>query len=142
MSKSDYLEAEILALLFNADPIPNLADNASTSPLTQLYVSLHESALDDTSTQVTGETAYTNYVRVGVARTAGGWTLTGNSISPVADIDFATVGAGTGTITHVGIGVAASGAGQLLYHGALSPSISYSAGTTPKVTAGSTITED
>ena len=42
----------------------------------------------DAGNQTTNETAYTSYARVAVARTSGGWTVTGNSVSPTANIDF------------------------------------------------------
>jgi hypothetical protein len=32
---------DILQLILNAVPIPGIADNAATTPLTDLYVSLH-----------------------------------------------------------------------------------------------------
>ena len=41
MSKGDTTENDLLKLIFNATPIANLADNAATSPLTQLAVALH-----------------------------------------------------------------------------------------------------
>lgn len=41
MSKSDAFETDILGLIYNATAIPNIADNAATSPLTELFVALH-----------------------------------------------------------------------------------------------------
>lgn len=41
MSFSNQFEADILGLIFNATAISGLADNASASPLTNLYVALH-----------------------------------------------------------------------------------------------------
>jgi hypothetical protein len=41
MSKSNAFENDLLKLIFNATAIANLADNAASSPLTNLYVSLH-----------------------------------------------------------------------------------------------------
>jgi len=38
MSKSNAFENSLLKLIFNATAIANLADNAATSPLTNLYV--------------------------------------------------------------------------------------------------------
>lgn len=77
-----------------------------------------------------------------VARTAGGWTVTGNSVSPVAAISFGACTAGTNTITHWSVGVASSGGTKILYAGAVTPSISVSAGVTPQLTTASTVTED
>jgi len=142
MSKSDSFENSLLKLIFNATAISNLADNAGTSPLTNLYVSLHTADPGETGNQSTSETSYTSYARVAVARTTGGWTVTANSVSPVANIDFPAATGGTGTITHFGVGTASSGTGVLYYSGTVTPNITVSSGVTPRLTTASTITED
>jgi hypothetical protein len=68
--------------------------------------------------------------------------VTNNSVSPVANIDFANCTAGTNTITYFGVGTASTGAGVLYYSGTVTPSISVSSGVTPRLTTASTITED
>lgn len=143
MSKGDTFENDLLKLIFNATAIANIADNAASSPLTNLYVALHTADPGETGTQSTNEAAYTGYARVAVARTSGGWTITGNSVSPTADITFGTwTGGATTALTHASVGVASSGATKILYKGALSSSITPGSGVTPKITTGSTITED
>jgi len=142
MSKSNAFENSLLKLIFNATAIANLADNAASSPLTNLYVSLHTADPGEAGDQSTSEATYTSYARVAVLRTTGGWTVTNNSVSPVANIDFANCTGGTNTITYFGVGTAASGAGVLYYSGTVSPSISVSSGVTPRLTTASTITED
>lgn len=142
MSKSNAYETALLQLIFNATAFADLAENDTTSPATSLYVSLHTSDPGEAGTQATNEATYSGYARVAVVRTSGGWTVTGNSVSPVADITFGAWVSGSETITHVGIGVASSGAGVLLYSGALDTSIVMGAGVVPKVLSGSTITED
>lgn len=142
MSKGNTFENDLLGLIFNATAIGNIADNAATSPLTNLYVSLHTSDPGEAGSQTTNECSYTSYARVAVARTSGGWTITANSVSPTANIDFPAATGGTETATHVGIGTDASGTGKLLYYGAISPNISISTGVTPRIGTGSTITED
>ena len=142
MSKSDAYETALLELFFNATAIANIADNAGTSPLTNLYVSLHTADPGETGTATTNECAYTSYARYAVARTSGGWTVTGNSVSPVATIPFPTATGGTETATHFGIVSTASGAGALYYSGTITPNISISSGVTPQLTTASTITED
>jgi hypothetical protein len=143
MSKGDTFENDLLKLIFNATAIANIADNAATTPLTNLFVALHTADPGEAGTQATSEIAYTGYARATVARTAGGWTITASSVSPTANIDFGqmTGGAG-GTATHASIGVAVSGATKYLYSGTLTPNISVTTGTVPRITAGSTITED
>jgi hypothetical protein len=142
MSKGNTFENDLLKLIFNATAIANIADNAATSPLTNLQVSLHTADPGEAGDQTTSETAYTGYARVAVARTTGGWTVTNNSVSPVSAITFGACTAGTATITHFGVGTAASAAGKLLYSGTVSPNISVSSGVTPQLTTATAITED
>jgi hypothetical protein len=142
MSKGDTFENDLLRLIFNATAIANIADNAAASPLTNLFVALHTADPGEAGTQTTNEISYTGYARATVARTSGGWTVTANSVSPVATISFGACTAGSGTATHASVGVAVSGATKILYSGALSPTIAVSVGVTPQIAAGSTITED
>jgi hypothetical protein len=142
MSKGNTFENDWLKLIFNATAIANIADNASSSPLGNLYVSLHTADPGEAGDQTTSECAYTSYARVAVARTTGGWTVTNNSVSPVANIDFPAATGGTETVTHFAVGTASSGAGKILYKGAVTPNISVSTGVTPRLTTSSTITED
>lgn len=142
MSKSNAYETAILELLFNGAAIANIADNASVGPLTSLHVSFHTADPGEAGTAITNECAYTSYARVAVARTTGGWTVTGNSASPVATVSFPAATGGTETITHFGLVSTASGAGVLYYSGTVTPNISVSAGVTPQLTTASTITED
>ena len=76
-----------------------------------------------------------------VARGAG-WTVTANSVSPAANIDFGQCTAGTATITHFAVGTAASGAGKILYKGTVTPNISVSNGVIPRLSTATAITED
>jgi hypothetical protein len=142
MSKGDTFENDILKLIFQAVAIANIADNAASSPLTQLWISLHTADPGEAGNQTTNETSYGSYARVALARSAGGWTVTGNVVSPASNVDFPACTSGTPTITHVAVGTASSGAGKLLYRGALTPSIAVSPGIQPRLTTGSTITEE
>lgn len=142
MSKSNAFENDLLELIFNGTAIANLADNAASSPLTNLYVSLHTADPGEAGNQSTNEATYTSYARVAVARTSGGWTVTGNSVSPVANIDFAAATGGTETLTHFGVGSASSGSGVLYYSGTITPNIAVSSGVIPRLTTASTITEE
>ena len=143
MSKGNTFEDDLLKLIFNGTPIANLADNAGSSPLTNLYLALHTADPGEGGAQNTSEVSYTGYARVAIARTTGGWTVTSGSVSPVAAVEFGEMTSGTaGTATHVSIGTAASGAGKVLYKGALSPSIAYAVGVVPRLRNTSAITED
>lgn len=144
--KSNYLQTGILQLIFNATTLANLFENASVSPLTTLYVALHTADPTNAGNQSTNEISYTGYVRVGIARTSGGWTVSGSSpatVSPVANITFPTSTGGTGgTVTNWSIGTASSGAGNILYSGSVSPTINVISGVTPQLTTSSNVSED
>lgn len=142
MSKGNTFENDLVKLIFQATAIANIADNAASSPLTNLYVSLHTGDPGETGDQTTNETTYTSYARVAVARSGSGFTVTNNSVSPAANIDFPACTGGTATITHFGIGTASSSTGKLLYKGSVSPSISVSTGVTPRLTTSTAVTED
>jgi len=143
MSKSNAFETDLLGLIFNGTAISTIADNAASTPLTNLYLALHTADPGEAGNQETSEISYTGYSRVAVARTTGGWTISGNSVSPVAAIEFGemTGGAG-GTVTHASIGTASTGTGKILYSGALTPTIAVALGVLPRIKNTSTITED
>lgn len=142
MSKGNTFENDLLKLIFNATAIANIADNAASGPLTNLYVALHTGDPGEAGDQTTSECAYTSYARVAVARSGSGWTVSANSVSPVANIEFPAATGGSETATHASIGVASSGASKILYKGSITPSISISSGVTPRLTTSSAITED
>lgn len=145
MSKANGWENGLMLLLFNNTTYSGVGDatglpGAATAG--SLYLSLHTADPGETGDQTTSEIAYTSYARVAVARSGAGWTITANAAALVADASFPAGTGGSGTATHFGIGTASSGAGKLLYKGALSPTIVCGSGVTPKITAGTLVTED
>ena len=142
MAKSTSTCNKILALLFNATAWANVADNAAASPLTNLYVSLHTADPGVGNAQTTNEVAYTNYVRIAVLRTSGGWTVATNTAVNAALAQFAQCGVTGATATHVAVGTAASGAGNVLYAGALNSSLTIAQNIQPQFAASAlTVTE-
>lgn len=140
MSKSNAFENELLLLYFNATTIANIADDAASSPATTITVALHTGDPGEAGNMSTNEATYGNYSRVPVARTGGGWVVTGNSASPAATISFPQATGGSETITHFSVG---SGVGNnMAYSGTVTPNISVSSGVTPQLSTASTITED
>ncbi len=133
----------LLALLFNATTWNLLAENDSTSPATNLYLSLHTADPGVGGSQLTNETTYTNYVRLAVARTTGGWDIpSGGATQNAALAQFAQCGASGATITHVAIGTASAGAGTVLYAGALNAPLAVANLIQPQFAAGAlTVTE-
>lgn len=143
MSKGNTFENDLLQLIFNAVAIANIADNAASSPLTNLYVGLYTADPGEAGNQTTNECAYGSYARVAVARSGSGWTVATNTATNFALIQFPECTSGSETITHVAIGTAVSGTGKILYSGALTASRSVSSGIQPQFAATSlTVTED
>lgn len=143
MSKSNALETDLLGILFNATAIANIADNAGSGPLSDLYVSLHTANPGEAGNQETSEATYTSYDRVAVARTSGGWTVSGNEVENAATIEFPECTGGSNSITYFAVGTAASSTGKILYYGELTAPLAVSTGITPQFSAGSiVISED
>jgi hypothetical protein len=141
MSKSNAFETDLLELIFNATALADLAENDGSTPATNLAVALHTGDPGEAGDQTTSEADYTDYARVNVARTSGGWTVSGNQVSNAAEIAFPEASAGSNTITHFSVGV--PGGDYMLYSGALTASLAVSAGITPTFAIGAlTITED
>ena len=136
MSASNSLETDIMELLFNATALADLAEDDSTTPATNLYVSLHTGDPTDSGNQTSSEATYTSYARIAVARTSGGWTISGSNTSNTAAVDFDQCTGGSNTITHFGVGTGSSGTGYLMFSGALSASLAVSSGITPSFAIG------
>lgn len=143
MSKGNTFENDLMKLVFNATAIANIADNAASSPLTNLYVSLHTADPGEAGDQTTNEATYTSYARVAVARSGSGWTVTANEAVNAALVQFPQCTGGSNTITHVAVGTASSSTGKVLYKGALAASLEVSSGIQPQFAAGALeISED
>ncbi len=146
MSKSNTFENDILQLIFNNVDIADIGDAGglqNSAAAGSLYVALHTADPGEAGNASTSESAYTSYARVAVARTVGGWTVSGNSATNAALIQFPECTGGSETITHVSITTAVSGASKILYSGALSASRSVSSGIQPQFAASAlTVTED
>lgn len=147
MSIGNTTENAIMALIFNATAWANYADNAASSPQTNIHVGLHYDDPGETGTMTTNEASYASYARVNVARSGSGWTVTNNSVSPAANIDFpASTGAesnGGGSLDFFSTGKTGGGATAILFSGAVSPAIAVGAsGITPRLTTATAITLD
>lgn len=140
MGKQATFANDFLKLILQAVAIANLADNAASSPDTNLYVSLHTA--DPTSgNQSTSEATYTNYARVPIVRTSSGWAVSSAVGSNVGATTFPQCGVTGNTITFFGVGRLATTAGKLLWSGATN-SLAVSNGITPSFAAGAaTLTE-
>lgn len=146
MGKSNAWESASQKHLFQNLDVANVGDATGLRGSTvagSLYISLHTGDPDETGTQATSEATYTSYARVAVARSAAQWPESAGTISNANAITFPTCTGGSNTVTHFGVGTDSSGAGTLLYSGALTASLDVSSGITVSF-AGSalTVTED
>lgn len=133
---------DFLKLLLNATAIANIADNAASSPLANLYLALSTGTLTAASAQNTTEAAYGSYARVAVARTTGGFTAASAQSSVlVATASFPAAASGSETETYASLGTDSSGAGKVLYWGPISPTLAVATGVTPQLTTATSISE-
>jgi len=128
--------------MYRAIAWANVADNAASSPLTNIHVSMHTASPGTGDNQTTNETAYTNYDRQAVARPAGWAAASGGATQNAATISFPQCGVTGATLTHVATGTDVSGAGHVWHQGALNSPLAVANGITPQFAAGAlTITE-
>lgn len=143
MSKTNTFETDFLEHVFNNLAIANVGD-ASGLPAAatagSLYVALYTVAPTDSTSGT--EATFGGYARQAVARSAGGWTVSGNQVSNTAAITFPQATSGSETITSFSIMTASSG-GDMLFYGTLGTSRAVSTGVTLEFAAGAlTVTED
>ena len=143
MSKGNTLENDVLALIFNKT-LSSIWGTLATTGDTDIYVALYTADPGEGGAPNTNETAYTNYTRIPVARTVGGWTVSGNTAENAALIQFPQCGASGATLTHVGLVTSSSGSGgQILYSGELNSPLTVANLIQPQFAAGAlVITED
>jgi hypothetical protein len=130
MAKSTLSLGDVLSSLLNNVALPGAYGS-------NLYVSLHTGDPGLTGDQTINECAYTSYGRVAVARdnTGAGFTTSGATRNNSAEITFPTCTGGTETATYVSIGTNSSGAGRVVFKGALTSSIAISNNITPRFIA-------
>lgn len=145
---SDALENDLVDLIFNNNASTlEIGDANGLQPAGSagsLYVALHTASPgggspDSATSQDTSEATYTGYARQAVARTSGGWTVSGNSASNTAEIAFGQCTAGSDTLTHYSIGTNATGdspTSQVLFTGTLTSSLAVSSGIEPRFAIG------
>lgn len=142
MSFSNAAETAIMSLLFNATAWAGIADNTGTSPDADIAVALATADPGEAGTMSTSEATYTSYARVDVNRDSTGWTVTGGSVSPFANIDFPAGTGGAGTVTYFSAGRPGGGTKAIHMSGTVTPSIVTGNGVTPRLTTSTTLTID
>lgn len=140
MSATNLMEDGLLNLIFRNTDLANIGDAGGlrgSVSAGNFYISLHTSDPGEAGSQTTNEAAYTNYARVAVPRGTAGWTAASAGLTEnAAEILFPQCGATGATITHFGIGFAATGTGSLNFKGALTASLAVSNGITPRFAIG------
>lgn len=137
MSATNTLETGLLNLIFNNQDLANIGDAAglqNSATTGSLYVALFTADPGETGS-TSNECAYTSYARVAVARTSGGWTISGNQVSNTAAVTFPKATGGSETATYFGIMTASSG-GDMLFSGILGSSLAISTNVQPEFAAG------
>lgn len=137
-STNDAFELDLLRHIFTNQAIAGLGDATGLPPSAaagNLYISLH-TANPAGGDQTTNEADYGGYSRVAVVRSAAGWEIdAGTRVATNNNsILFPACTTGSDTITHVGIGTSASGAGKLMFHSPLNApaSLEVTVGIAPK----------
>lgn len=139
MTAANTMETDILKLIFQNLAFAEIGDAGGLQPSAtagSLYISLHTSDPGEAGNQSSNECAYTSYARMAVARSAGGWTVSGSNASNAGAVTFPQCTGGSETATHFGIGTDASGAGTLLFSGALDSNLTIANLITPQFAIG------
>jgi len=126
MSKGNTFETNLLNHIFVNSTITLIGDAAgllASAGEGSLYVGLHVADPGEAGSQNTSPATYTGYAYAAVARNTGGWTVSGNSVSNAGIVAFPACTGGSDTLTHFSVGTDSSGAGKILYKGALGTSI-------------------
>jgi hypothetical protein len=149
---SNTTELAILELVFRATAWTDYAINHTTTPQTNIGLSLHtaDPLVADTGDATTTEIAYTSYTRVNKTRDSNastGWqAAAAGSISPQTTISFPASTGGSGTASHFAAAKSnatpPTGAQVILWSGTVTPNISCTTGVTPQLLNTSTISLD
>lgn len=135
MSKSNTSENAVLdAQLRGVDPSYRAGANR--------YIALHTADPGEAGTAITSEATYTGYARVAVTAATGFTAAAAGSSSNTGLVQFGECTAGTDTITYMSIVDTASGAGTIIYSGALTASRSVSAGIQPQFAISSIVVNE
>lgn len=139
MSMSNSSENNLLKLLFQNTAWANVGDASGLQPsgsAGSFYISLHTADPGEAGDQTTYEATYTGYGRVAVARSAAGFSITDNTVSNAATIQFGECSGGSSAVTHFAVGRASSSTGEIIYSGSLSATRNISSGITPLFNIG------
>ena len=148
MSIGDTTELAILELVFRATTWANYAINATSSPQTNIGLSLHTADPGDSGDASTSETTYTSYTRVNKTRDSNattGWAAAAaGAISMNTNCDWPTSTGGGDTVAYFATAKSnatpPTGSQTILWSGTVTPNILTTVGNVPRLTPATTIT--
>lgn len=131
MPATNALDNKVAQYLFQNGPEPLPAE------VDTLYLSLHNASPGKYGNQTTHEVVYTPYARIAIERSEDGFDVVNALASNAAALEISAATAGTANATHFGIGTAVSGAGELLFYGALDAALDIVPGVIVRFAVGS-----
>ena len=138
MSATNTFETNLLELIFNKT-LPSYLGTLSGTGDASFYLALF-TADPTESGSLTNEATYGSYARVAVARTSGGWTVSGNQASNTALVQFVKSTSTGSDVTHVGVCSGGTpGAGTLLLSLQLTTPTPTTTGIQPQFDAGTLV---
>lgn len=138
MSATNALETAILDLVFNKT-LDSIFGTLSGTGDASFYLALFTADPTETGS-LTNEADYGGYARIAVARTAGGWTVSGNQASNTALVQFVKSTATGADVKYVGIcSGATKGAGTCLIVLQLTTDTPTTTGIQPQFDAGTLV---
>ena len=138
MSMSNASETALALLIFNNTNFADVGDATGlrgSSTAGSFYIRLHTADPGEAGTGATNEVAYTSYAAVAVARSGAGFTVSGDTVSNTALVQFPQCTGGSATATHFSICLAGSGTAVIMASGALASSLAISNGIQPQFAA-------
>ena len=140
MSFTNASETALLNLLLRNQAWAGIGDASGLQPSAAdgvFWLSLHTADPGEApaTQQTTNETGYTGYARVSVARNTG-WSVSGDVGDNAAAITWPSVSAGSGTITHVGLGTDQTGNGTLVAKATVTGGYTLTVGKQPQILTG------
>ena len=138
--KKDSFENALLLLIFQNTNIANIGDGTGlrgSSTAGNFYIALYKNSAKPTDSVAGTEVTYTNYTRVAVARTAGGWTVSSNNAYNTSVVTFPTCGATGDTAGAAAICKAGTtGVDDAIYYGDLTADLVIAQNGIPEIAAG------
>lgn len=139
MSAKDGFENNIMKHIFQNASIPSIGDASGLQPSAaagNLYLALYTVTPSDSASG--NECDYDGYARVGVARTASGFAVSGNTVTNASALAFPQCVSGNADVA-VGFSLntdSVANVDDAILWGALSSNLTISQGTTPRFEIG------